>query len=56
MSKRPEFFQPNPTRIINNWRNSDLVFTRALSKSDSYIRFLEKVIHERGYNKTDTSQ
>jgi hypothetical protein len=56
MSKRPEFFQPNPTRFINNWRNSDLVFTRALSKSDSYIRFLEKVIHERGYNKTDASQ
>ncbi len=46
MKKRPEFFQPNETRIINNWRNSDLVHTRALNKSDSYIRFLEKIIRE----------
>ncbi|MCF7729556.1 MAG: hypothetical protein K9M81_04215 [Chthoniobacterales bacterium] len=55
MSKRPEFFQPNPTREINNWRNSDLVFTRALNKSDSYIRFLEKIIHEHGCFNPDIS-
>ncbi|MFZ4116597.1 MAG: hypothetical protein ACOYK6_07760 [Chthoniobacterales bacterium] len=51
MHKRPEFFQPNSTREVNDWRNSDLVYTRALSKSDSYIRFLEKTLQERGVAK-----
>jgi len=51
MKKRPEFFQPNKKREVNDWRNSELVYTRALNKSDSYIRFLEKTIRERGYFK-----
>ena len=51
MKKRPEFFQPNKKREVNDWRNSELVYTRALNKSDSYIRFLEKTIREHGYFK-----
>ena len=52
MNQRPEFFQPNKQREVNDWRNSNLVNTRALNKSDSYIRFLENIIRNKGYLKT----
>lgn len=52
MNQRPEFFQPNKQREVNDWRNSSLVNTRALNKSDSYIRFLENIIRNKGYLKT----
>lgn len=51
MHTRPEFFRPNKEREVNDWRNSDLVQTYALGKSNSYIRFLENIIHERGHAK-----